>query len=75
MIQSLTAHTPVKDPSLYSVIGMQSVDPNAIMDRTSLDIYQSYFVAEGSVPQQVNLEPYIDQSYLNAALDRLGRES
>ncbi len=32
VIQALIQHTPVKDPNLYSVIGLPSVDPNGALD-------------------------------------------
>jgi NitT/TauT family transport system substrate-binding protein len=74
VVQAMINHTPVKDAALYDVIGMQSVDPNAAMDPSSWDTYQGYFVANGTVQQKVDINSYIDSSYLNAALDRVGRE-
>ena len=74
IIQAMVNHTPVKDPNLYEVIGMQSVDPNAMIDPASWDVYQDYYVNSGTSLQKVDLNMFIDRSFLNAALDRVGRE-
>jgi NitT/TauT family transport system substrate-binding protein len=74
VIASLTAHTQVKDPSLYQVMGLPSLDPNGVIDPTSWDPFQDYYVSRGILERKVDLAKYLDQGLVNATLDRLGRE-
>jgi NitT/TauT family transport system substrate-binding protein len=73
VIASLIAHTPVKDPGLYSRMGMHAVDPNGTMDERVLDDYQDYFVRMGTQQRKLDLGRVIDRSYVDYALQRLGR--
>jgi NitT/TauT family transport system substrate-binding protein len=74
VIQSLTAHTPVKDPALYSVIGLPSFDPNASTDPTpSWSAFQDFFIKQGLQQHKVDTSKYVDFSLVNAAVDKLGR--
>jgi len=72
--QALVNHTAVKDASLYELIGMPTVDANGAMDRKSWDEFQDYFIKVGVQKQKIDLARYIDMSYVDAALTRLGRE-
>lgn len=74
VVQSLVRHTPSKDPKLFDVIGMQTVDPNGGMDTTSWNAFQDYFLERGDQRQKIDLMHYVDMQLLNAALDSLGRE-
>jgi NitT/TauT family transport system substrate-binding protein len=74
VVQALVNHTPIKDPDLYSVMGLPGMDPNATLDLTSWSVFQDYFVERGFQQQRVDLTPYIDTSMLDDALERLGRE-
>jgi NitT/TauT family transport system substrate-binding protein len=74
VIESLTTHTQVKDPSLYRSMGLPSLDPNGTLDPTSWDPFQDYYVSRGILERKVDLSTYLDQPLVNAALDRLGRE-
>jgi NitT/TauT family transport system substrate-binding protein len=71
--QTLARHTPVKDLSLYARIGMHAVDPNGGMDERVLDDYQDFFIKAGTQQRKIDLSRVIDRSYVNAALERLGR--
>jgi NitT/TauT family transport system substrate-binding protein len=73
VIESLTAHTQVKDPNLYQVMGLPSLDPNGSVDPTSWDPFQDYYVARGILERKVDLSKYLDQPLVNQALDKLGR--
>jgi hypothetical protein len=75
VVQALVNHTPIKDPDLYAVMGLPGMDPNAFVDLTSWSVFQDYFVERGFQKQKLDLTPYLDTTLLNAALDRLGRES
>jgi NitT/TauT family transport system substrate-binding protein len=74
VIESLTAHTPVKDPSLYQVMGLPSLDPNGEMHPSVWDPFQEFYVQQGILQHKLDLTPYLDTALVNAALDRLGRE-
>jgi NitT/TauT family transport system substrate-binding protein len=73
VFQILARHTAVKDLALYPRMGMHAVDPNGGMDARILDDYQDYFVERGTQQRKLDLSKVIDDSYVNAALDRLGR--
>jgi NitT/TauT family transport system substrate-binding protein len=74
VVQSLTSHKLVRDPGLYQVMGLPSLDPNGAMDPTTWDPFQEFYVQQGILQQKVELTPYLDTALLNAALDRLGRD-
>jgi NitT/TauT family transport system substrate-binding protein len=73
IVETLTRHTIVKDAGLYARMGMHAVDPNGAMDERILDDYQDYFIRLGTQQRKLDLDRIIDRSYVNAALDRLGR--
>lgn len=76
-VQELIKHTPVKDPALYDQIGFGGVDPNGVLDAKSLatwDVLQDYFVAHKLQPRKIDLSKYLDQTYLNKAVEVLGTD-
>jgi NitT/TauT family transport system substrate-binding protein len=73
IVESLIRHTPVKDAGLYARMGMHAVDPNGAMDERVLDDYQDYFVKVGTQQRKLDLGRVIDRSYVDYALQRLGR--
>jgi NitT/TauT family transport system substrate-binding protein len=73
VVAALVNHTPIKDPNMFNVIGMHSVDPNGTLNVETWDPFQDYFLKRGLQNTRLDLSKYVDQSYLNAALDRLGR--
>jgi NitT/TauT family transport system substrate-binding protein len=73
IIQILTEHTAVKDAGLYQRMGWHGVDPNGALDERVLDEMQSYFLTNGTQQQRVDLSRVIDRTYVQAAVDRLGR--
>jgi NitT/TauT family transport system substrate-binding protein len=73
VFQTLARHTAVKDLGLYARMGMHAVDPNGGMDQGILDDYQDYFVRTGTQQRKLDLNKVIDRSYVNDALQRLGR--
>ena len=52
---------------------MPAVDPNGTMDERVLDDYQDYFVKTGTQQRKLDLRRVIDRSYVDYALQRLGR--
>ena len=73
LIQILTKHTAVRDPSLYQRLGIHGVDPNGLVDEAVLNDMQDYFVRIGHQQRRLDLSTVIDRSYVNYALERLGR--
>jgi NitT/TauT family transport system substrate-binding protein len=73
VVAPLVNHTPIKDPNMFNVIGMHSVDPNGVLNVQTWDPFQDYFLKRGLQNTRLDLSKYVDQSYLDAALDRLGR--
>jgi NitT/TauT family transport system substrate-binding protein len=76
IIQILARHTLIKDPGLWQAMGLPSADTNnPVMDAAPWDTLQDYFVASGQQLIHVDLNPYIDNTYITYALDRLGKDS
>jgi NitT/TauT family transport system substrate-binding protein len=73
VVAALVNHTPIKDPGQFNVIGMHSVDPNGALNVQTWDPFQDYFLKRGLQNTRLDLSKYVDQSYLNAAIQRLGR--
>jgi NitT/TauT family transport system substrate-binding protein len=73
VFQILARHTAVKDLALYPRMGMHAVDPNGGMDERILDDYQDYFVKAGTQQRKIDLTKVIDRTYVDYALERLGR--
>jgi NitT/TauT family transport system substrate-binding protein len=74
VLQALMNHTPMKDPGLYSVMGLPGMHPNGTLDLASWQVFQSYFVERGLQHTVLDLTPYVDADPLNAALGQIGRE-
>jgi NitT/TauT family transport system substrate-binding protein len=74
VVRALVNHTPIKDPSLYAVMGLPGMDRNARLDLTSWDVFQDYFVERGLQQHELDLSPYVETSLLDSAIARLGRE-
>ena len=75
VVPALVNHTPIKDPNLFNIIGMHSVDANGALNIQTWDPFQDYFLKRGLQNTKLDLSKYVDESYLNAAIDRLGREA
>lgn len=70
VIRSLVTHTPVKDASLYLVMGL----PNGSLDLTSWNVFRDYFIDRGLQTRRIDVTRYVDGSLLEDALNDLGRE-
>ncbi|HLH21517.1 MAG TPA: ABC transporter substrate-binding protein [Chloroflexota bacterium] len=73
VIQIMIDTTPVKQRALYDQIVLPRVDPNGDLNRASMAEDQEYYLAKGCQPQRIDLARAIDTSFLDAALERLGR--
>jgi hypothetical protein len=75
VIQILALHTPVKDGRLWEVMGLPSADTNnPSMDAAPWRTLQDYFVTTSQQLAVVDLDTYIDNSYMAFALERLGND-
>jgi NitT/TauT family transport system substrate-binding protein len=72
VIQSITRHTPNKDPEAVRAMGMTGVDPNGALDEKDLQRFQDYFLKAGTQKEPVDFGQLIDTSFLETALQRLG---
>jgi NitT/TauT family transport system substrate-binding protein len=72
VIQSITKHTPNKDPRAVAAMGMTGVDPNGALDEKDLQKFQDFFLKAGTQKTPVEFSQLIDRTYLNAALQKLG---
>jgi NitT/TauT family transport system substrate-binding protein len=74
IIQTLINHTTVKDASLYSQLGLPSYDPNCSTDPSpSWSAFQDFYVRRGIEERKVDISKYVDFSFVNHALEVLGR--
>jgi NitT/TauT family transport system substrate-binding protein len=73
LVPILTKHTNIKDPGLYAVMGTHGVDPNGTIDEAVLDELQGYYLRYGTQQQRVDSARAVDRSYIDYALQRLGR--
>jgi NitT/TauT family transport system substrate-binding protein len=73
IIQIFTKHTAIKDPALYARMSMHGVEPNGLVDEQVLDDMQDFFVRVGNQREKIDLGRVIDRSYVDYALERLGR--
>jgi ABC-type nitrate/sulfonate/bicarbonate transport system substrate-binding protein len=74
IIQTLINHTTVKDANLYGQLGLPSYDPNCSTDPTpSWSAFQDFYVRRGIEERKVDISKYVDFSFVNHALEVLGR--
>jgi NitT/TauT family transport system substrate-binding protein len=74
IIQTLINHTTVKDANLYSQLGLPSYDPNCSTDPTpSWSAFQDFYVRRGIEERKVDISKYVDFSFVDHALEVLGR--
>jgi len=71
--QVLMKHTAVKDPALYPLMGWSGVDPNGGLDERMLDLMQDYLLQRGTIREKLDVSRVVDHSYVEYALERLGR--
>jgi NitT/TauT family transport system substrate-binding protein len=69
----LAKYTPVKDPRLLARMIGSAVDVNGELDPEQLEEVQAYFLRLGTQNQRVDLGRVLDRTYVDYALQRLGR--
>jgi len=70
----LTRYTPNKDPARYAALGMHGVEPNGELSVELLQEVQQAFQAMGAIQEPIDVSKIVDRSYVDYALERLGRE-
>jgi NitT/TauT family transport system substrate-binding protein len=71
-INSLIAHTPVKNRALYDEMTVAALDPDGKMNLQSFDQQQEYFISTGTQQGRVDIQSYIDLQHIEAAARQLG---
>jgi NitT/TauT family transport system substrate-binding protein len=71
--QILSQHTTIKDPTLFPRIGYHGADPNGDIHPGALDEYQDAFLRYGTQQRRVDFDRLIDRTYLDRAVQELGR--
>jgi NitT/TauT family transport system substrate-binding protein len=73
IVAILVQHTTVKDPAAWQTARPAPINQNGYTYPENIQRSQDYFVATGAVQQPVDLGPVIDRSYVDYALERIGR--
>jgi NitT/TauT family transport system substrate-binding protein len=74
IFEILTRYTPTKDASRYAALGMHGVEPNGELSERMLQEVEQTFQAMGAIQEPVDVSKIVDRSYVDYALERLGRE-
>jgi NitT/TauT family transport system substrate-binding protein len=70
----LTEHTNVKDVNTIRNSPPGAVNPNGYLFGETIQLDQEFWVASGAMAQPVDLAQVIDHSFIDAALQVIGRE-
>jgi NitT/TauT family transport system substrate-binding protein len=63
----------VTSRALLEKMGLTGLNPNGYVNRQSLQDMHDFFVRKGSITQPVPLDALVDDSFVTAALAKLGR--
>jgi NitT/TauT family transport system substrate-binding protein len=72
VIEILTRETTIKEAALWRRITPPGLNPNGSASRESIAQVQDFFVSQGHVPERVEIDQLLDNSYVEYALQRLG---
>jgi len=73
IVELMTRITPIKDPALLARIAPTWLDPNGAVNVASLRDTQRWYVERGDQTEEVDLQRAVDPSFVDFALQRLGR--
>mgnify|MGYP005844321201 CR=1 FL=1 len=73
VVMIMTKYTSMKDPALYDKMEWAYVNPNGFVNRESLADQIRWYHDNGFLEAGISVEKFIDHSYLERALERLGR--
>lgn len=71
-INSLIAHTPLKNRALYEQMSPAALHPDGKLDLPSFDRQQDWFLSTGTQQARVDLSQFIDLQHVEAAGRQLG---
>lgn len=73
MLQVLMKHTGIKERDLYDKMVWAGLNPDGLLNKESILDQQKFFVEIGQVPKPAPLEKIVDDSFVNHALQVLGK--
>ena len=73
VIQILMKHTPINDRKVYDCMVWPGLNPNGFVHKDSIMSQQRFFHETGVVKEVVPIEKVVDDSFVNYALQILGR--
>jgi NitT/TauT family transport system substrate-binding protein len=73
VIAILTRYTSVKDPALYRKMGWDYMNPDGYVNADSVAEDLKWYVAHGYVQEPPDLSTVVDNSFVDHALQRLGK--
>lgn len=73
MIQVLMKHTGIKEQDVYDKMVWAGLNPDGLLNKESILDQQKFFVEIGQVPKPAPLEKIVDDSFVNHALQILGK--
>jgi NitT/TauT family transport system substrate-binding protein len=74
LIDLITRRTAVKDAALLDSMAPTWMDPNGSVNVDSLRGLERWYIERGDVTSEVDLDRVVDTSFLDYALQRLGRQ-
>ena len=73
VVNILTRYTTVKEAPVYDKVHWSVIDPNGLILKDSINDQQEFYFRSGYVKQKADVDKMIDNSYLDYALEKLGR--
>jgi NitT/TauT family transport system substrate-binding protein len=72
VIAILTRNTTIREATLWQKITPPGLNPNGSASRSSIAQAQDFFAARGQVPEKIDVDQLVDNSYVDYALQQLG---
>jgi NitT/TauT family transport system substrate-binding protein len=72
-VSILTRHTAMRDPALYDQMVYPYLNPNGYVNADSIRSDFEWFRRDGQIEGRVDVDTVLDNTYVDYALDRLGR--
>ncbi len=72
LIDILVKYTRLKNKALYKRLSFSYLDPNGKVSKVGLRAMQDWYARAGMVPNKVNIDEMMDESYVKHALEQLG---
>jgi NitT/TauT family transport system substrate-binding protein len=69
---TILRRTDLRDADLLQRVEPSFINPNGSFDRAALTADYQWFRQQGMLPEAVNLDQYVDDSFVNQAVAVLG---